>query len=149
VVLIEKDGCVLLGKRRGGIQAGKWCLPQGYIEFEEDFLTAAIREVREETGLEVEIRSILNAVSNLLSPQLHTIVIVMLARVISGELCAGDDLVSLIWIPISEPLPEMAFEADEWIIERYQKSKCKEGLRVDPNFASVYKVNPWDNEADR
>jgi 8-oxo-dGTP diphosphatase len=149
VVVIEKEGCVLLGKRRGGVQAGKWCLPQGYIEFEEDFLTAAIREVKEETGLEVEIRSILNVVSNLLSPQLHTLAIVMLARVLAGELCAGDDLESLIWIPNSESLPEMAFEADEWIIKRYKESKREEGLPVDPNFAMVDKVNPRGKEADR
>ena len=80
VIVVEKDGCVLLGRRRGGFGKGKWGLPQGYIEFEEDFLTAAIREVREETGLEVEIRSILNVVSNLLSPRLHTLAIVPVGR---------------------------------------------------------------------
>ena len=135
VVVVEKEGCVLLGKRRGGVQEGKWCLPQGYIEFEEDFLTAAIREVKEETGLDVQIQLILNVVSNLLSPKLHTLVIVMLAHVIAGDLCAGDDLEMLTWIPNSEPLPEMAFEADKQIIERYQQSKLEEGLSVDADFA--------------
>lgn len=37
VVLIEKEGQVLLGKRRGGFGAGKWGLPQGYVEYDEDF----------------------------------------------------------------------------------------------------------------
>ncbi len=86
VVVIAREGTALLGKRRGGFGAGKWGLPQGYIEFDEDFLTAAVREVKEETGLDVEIRSILNVVSNLLSPTLHTLAIVLLARVIGGEL---------------------------------------------------------------
>jgi 8-oxo-dGTP diphosphatase len=134
VVLIEKAGTVLLGKRRGGFGAGQWGLPQGYVEFGEAFLTAAIREVKEETGLDVEIRSIINVVSNLLSPRLHTLAIVLLAGVVSGELCAGDDLEALAWVPLSGPLPEMAFEADEWIIERYQM-KLEEGLPVDPRFA--------------
>ena len=134
VVLIEKEETVLLGKRRGGFGAGKWGLPQGYIEFGEDFLTAAIREVKEETGLDVEIRSVINVVSNLLSPGLHTLAIVLLAGVVSGELRAGDDLEALAWAPLSGPLPEMAFEADEWIIERYQM-KLEEGLPVDPRFA--------------
>ena len=49
VVIIEKEGAVLLGKRRDGYGDGKWGLPQGFIEFEEDFLSAAIREVKEET----------------------------------------------------------------------------------------------------
>lgn len=92
VVVIEKENHVLLGKRTGGFGKGKWGLPQGYIEFDEDFLTAAIREAKEETGLDVEIRSILNVVSNLLSPSLHTLAIILLASVVDGELCAGDDL---------------------------------------------------------
>jgi len=135
VVLIEKEGTVLLGRRRGGFGAGTWGLPQGYIEFEEDFFTAAIREVKEETGLDVEIRSIINVVSNLLSPGLHTLAIVLLARVVAGELCAGDDLETLEWVPLAGPLPEMAFEADEYIIERYRQTQGEWGLPVDPDFA--------------
>jgi 8-oxo-dGTP diphosphatase len=135
VVLIDHEGCVLLGKRRGDYGAGKWGLPQGYIEFDEDFLTAAIREVKEETGLDVEIRAIINVVSNLLSPRLHTLAIVLLAGVVSGELCAGDDLETLKWVPLAGPLPEMAFEADEHIIERYRQTKLEWGLPVDPDFA--------------
>jgi 8-oxo-dGTP diphosphatase len=135
VVLIDHEGCVLLGKRRGGFGAGKWGLPQGYIEFDEDFLSAAIREVKEETGLNVETRAIINVVSNLLSPRLHTLAIVLLARVVGGELCAGDDLETLEWVPLAGPLPEMASEADEHIMERYQQTKLEWGLPVDPDFA--------------
>jgi ADP-ribose pyrophosphatase YjhB (NUDIX family) len=137
VVLIEQEGTVLLGKRRGGFGAGKWGLPQGYVEFDEDFLTAAIREVREETGLDVEIRSIINVVSNLLSPRLHTLAIVLAAGVVGGELRAGDDLETLAWVPLAGPLPEMAFEADERIIERYQKTELQWGLPVDPDLACL------------
>jgi 8-oxo-dGTP diphosphatase len=135
VVLIERDGQVLLGKRAGGFGKGRWGLPQGYIEFDEDFLSAAIREVKEETGLDVEIRSIINVVSNLLSPGLHTLAIVLLAAVVAGEPCACDDLETLEWVPLAGPLPEMAFEADEHIIERYRQTKLEWGLPVDPDFA--------------
>jgi ADP-ribose pyrophosphatase YjhB (NUDIX family) len=105
------------------------------VRFEENFLTAAIREVKEETGLDIEIRSILNVVSNLLSPRLHTLAIILLAGVKAGELCAGDDLETLEWVPLSGPLPEMAFEADERIIARYHKMKLEGSLPVDPNYA--------------
>lgn len=134
VVLVEREGTVLLGKRRGGFGAGAWGLPQGYVEFEEDFLSAAIREVKEETGLDVEVRSIINVVSNLLSPGLHTLAIVLQAGVVGGELRPGDDLEALEWVPLSGPLPEMAFEADEMIVKRYQM-KRKEALPVDPDYA--------------
>jgi ADP-ribose pyrophosphatase YjhB (NUDIX family) len=135
VVLIDKDGYILLGKRKGGYGEGKWGLPQGYIEFDENFLTAAIREVKEETGLDVEILSIINVVSNHLSPTLHTLAIVLLARVVSGELCACDDLETLEWVSLSGALPEMAFEADEHIITRYRKTDIV-GLSVDQRDAS-------------
>ena len=135
MVLIEKDGNVLLGKRKGAFGKGQWGLPQGYIEFDEDFLTGAIREVKEETGLDVDIRSILNVVSNQLTPKLHTLAIVLLASVTGGELCADDDIETLEWISLSGPLPEMAFEADTFIIERYQKMGREGGLPVDPDFA--------------
>jgi len=134
VVLIEKDGCVLLGRRSGSYGAGKWGLPMGFIEFDEDFITGAIREVKEETGLDVEIRSILSVVSNFLSPRLHTLAIVLLARVVGGELRAGDDLEAVEWVPLSGPLPEMAFEADTHICERYYRTQL-EGAPVDPGYA--------------
>ena len=138
VVVIEKDGQVLLGKRAGGFGRGKWGLPQGYIEFDEDFLTAAIREVKEETGLEVEIQSIINVVSNKLSPSLHTLTIVLLAVGKTGELCACDDLETLDWFPLSGPLPEMAFEADDFIIKRVQKTNLEERLPVEQDFSKVH-----------
>jgi len=61
--------------------------------------------------------------------------IVLLARVVAGELCAGDDLETLEWVPLAGPLPEMAFEADEYIIERYRQTQGEWGLPVDPDFA--------------
>ena len=139
VVLIEKEGQVLLGRRSGNYGAKKWCLPQGFIEFDEDFMTAAIREAKEETGLDVEIRSLLSVVSNFLSPRLHTLAIVLLARVVDGALCAADDLEDVAWFPLSGPWPEMAFEADKHICERYYRTQL-EGVPVDPGYVVVGRV---------
>ncbi len=135
VVVIEKEGHVLLGKRRGSYGNGKWGLPQGYIEYGEEFLSAAKREVKEETGLEVEIQTIINVVSNKLSASLYTLAIVLLAQIKSGELQAGDDLEVLQWVPMAGPLPEMAFAADEHIIARCNEVQCKDGLPVDPRYS--------------
>ncbi|MFP4564776.1 MAG: NUDIX domain-containing protein, partial [Spirochaetia bacterium] len=71
VAFIRRGDSVLLGKRMGCVAFGKWCLPGGYINFEEDYLSAAHREVREETGLEIEITGILSVVSNFLLPEMH------------------------------------------------------------------------------
>jgi len=137
VVLIVQDDMILLGKRAQGVfMGGKWSLPGGFIEFDEDFLSAAHREVMEETGLSIKILSIISVVSNFLSPELHTLVIVLLAEKISGDLRPGDDMVRLEWFPLSGPFPAMAFKADKHIINRYFKTKIA-GTLVDHRFASL------------
>jgi ADP-ribose pyrophosphatase YjhB (NUDIX family) len=118
-VLIPDDGRVLLGKRAAGsFAAGKWCLPCGYIEYNEDFLSAAVREVREETGLLVSPYAIASVNSNFLSRSIHSLVVVLLARVEGGAEQPGDDIARLGWF-VPDSLPELAFEADAHIIERY------------------------------
>ncbi len=137
VALVVDDDRILLGKRAQGVfKAGKWSLPGGFIEFEEDFLSATHREIREETGLSVKIKSILSVVSNFFSPELHTLVIVLLAERVSGTLQPGDDMARLEWFPVSGPFPDMAFEADEHIISRYHNTKFA-GAPVDPRFACL------------
>lgn len=135
MVLIENNGTVLLGKRSSeSYQADKWGLPGGFIEFDEDFLTAGHREVKEETGLEIEVRSILTVTTNFFTPRYHSIAITLLASVAGGALCPGDDLVELCWFPFAGPLPEMAFEADRHIIARYASTDLA-GVPIEPEFA--------------
>jgi len=138
-VLVMEDNKVLLCKRnKGSFQGGKWCLPCGYIEYDEDFLSAAIREVKEETGLDVTILSTLSVVSYFFEIDLHTIVVVLLAQRIGGKVKVGGDTENdaIEWISIHDGLPEMAFEADTHIIERYIKTGLI-GTPVDPNFAMI------------
>lgn len=124
VVLIERDGKVLLGKRgTDSFQPEKWCLPGGFIEFGEDFIAASVREVKEESNLDIEIKSILNVSSNFLSHKLHTLVIVLNAVVINGNLKPGDDIIELDWFRITGKLPEIAFEADRYLIEHLNEIK--------------------------
>ena len=111
-VLIEKNGSLLIGRRaRDCTASGKWCLPCGFVEHHENYLEAAHREVFEETGLEIKIRSLVSVSSNHLSPGLHTIVTVLTAGVVSGTPEAGDDLVELNWLGKNDKFPAMAFDS--------------------------------------
>jgi ADP-ribose pyrophosphatase YjhB (NUDIX family) len=135
VILINRDNKVLLGRRgENSYAAGLWCLPGGFVEYHEDFLSAAIREVQEETGLHVDITTIISVVSNFHTPELHTLVVVLSARIVGGTEQPGDDLEELAWYPFEGPFPEMAFDADRHIIERFWRTSL-EGVPVDPRFA--------------
>jgi ADP-ribose pyrophosphatase YjhB (NUDIX family) len=112
---------------------GTWSLPSGYVEWEDDFLSTAIREAKEETGLDVEVESILNVVSSFVSPRFHFLSVYVVARVVGGELAASDDLEAVEWFPVKGPLPEMGFEEDLRVIELYEHGF--EGIPVDANYA--------------
>lgn len=133
-LLIVKDGQVLLGKRSGEPGQGKWATPSGYIEYEDDFLTTAVREAKEETGLDVELQSIVQVESSFSSPGYHFLAVYLLAGVAGGELAAGDDLEEVAWFPLSGPWPELEFQEDVDILEAYSRTRI-EGLPIDPSFA--------------
>ena len=133
-ILIVEGERVLLGQRRTDPGAGQWAIPSGYVEYEHDFLTTAIREAKEETGLDVAIKAIVNVVSSFLSPRFHFLAIYVVARMVGGELAAGDDLAAVEWFPLSGPLPEMAFQEDVDVL-RWLALHRSEGLPVDREWA--------------
>jgi 8-oxo-dGTP diphosphatase len=134
-VFVEKDRHVLLCLRsQRMLEGGKWCLPGGFIEWGEDFLTAGRREVREETGLEVEIKSILTIASNRHTPDASTLSIILLAAPMQGEPQPMDETDDVRWHPFDQPLPAMAFDHQEHLIKRYLTTDL-EGAPVDPRYA--------------
>lgn len=116
-ILISDGQRVLLGKRGGEPGKGIWALPSGYVEYDEDFVTTASREAKEETGLEVVVRGIINVASSFISPRFHFLGIYVAADVVGGALRAGDDVQEVAWFPLGEPLPALMFEADVCAIE--------------------------------
>lgn len=120
-IIVEQDGKVLLGKRIGDLQGGKWAFPSGYIEFEDAFIPAAEKEMKEETNLDVKITRIINVESAFVSTQLHFFTVYLMADITGGELQAGDDLSEVGWFDIHGDLPEMAFPPDIDIVNQMRK----------------------------
>lgn len=116
--IVLKNNRILLGRRAVGITfAGKWCIPCGYVEYDEDVYAAAIREFKEETGLEVIIDNVFTVLSNFHNPQSHTVGIWFCTHVAAGELQPGDDIDAVSFYELDN-IPDMAFPTDLIVIEK-------------------------------
>jgi 8-oxo-dGTP diphosphatase len=114
---------------------GRWAFPAGFIEFDEDFLSAARREAKEETGLDVTVSGILNVTFNYLTDTLHALVVAVAARPVGGTLAAGDDLSEVRWLPLGGPFPPLAYAADAELL-RLLAGGLVPCLPVDPRYAA-------------
>jgi 8-oxo-dGTP pyrophosphatase MutT (NUDIX family) len=133
-VVVVKEDQVLLCKRGAQLGfGGLWCLPSGGIELNEDFLTAARRETVEETGVQVEIKGLLTVTSNFWDHGTNTVVPVLLAEPIDGQLGGNSESAEVAWFPV-DALPALAFEGDRHIIERYFVSRDP-GASIDLDYA--------------
>lgn len=140
VAVLVVDGDRLLLCRRSlttSLRPGGWGLPGGHIEWDEDFLTAGRREVREETGVEVEVESIITVNSYFCEPDRHYLTVVLLGRATKGEPQGdGVETDAAHWFSALEPLPELAFPGDREIITRYFAEPFH-GLPVDPRYSKA------------
>jgi 8-oxo-dGTP diphosphatase len=85
-VIVLREGLVLLGQRIGVHGAGTWALPGGHLEFGESVEHCAIREVREETGLELQAVSLGPYTSDVFTADgTHYVTLFVVAHSNSGE----------------------------------------------------------------
>lgn len=120
VVLRGKQ--ILMVRRKYGSNKGKWCIPCGNVEIGEDVRDAMVREIKEETGLDVEVGDIVNVLSTHHTPERSVVGVWFEAKEVGGDLVAGDDASEAQFFPLDQPPTEMAFEADKKIIEQLKGS---------------------------
>jgi ADP-ribose pyrophosphatase YjhB (NUDIX family) len=116
-VVVERDGRVLLVRRRLNPRRGLWSFPAGFVDFDESPAEAAARECEEETGIEVEILDLLDVVSEKGYGDAD-IIIVYRARWVGGDLRAADDVDRVAFFA-PEDLPPLAFRATQEAIEKW------------------------------
>jgi 8-oxo-dGTP diphosphatase len=103
-VVILYNGGVVLIKRKHEPFKDHYALPGGFVEYGETVEDAAVREAKEETGLDVKLLRLIGVYSDpKRDPRGHTVTTAFLA-VGSGELKAGDDAKDVFVFPIEEAL---------------------------------------------
>jgi 8-oxo-dGTP diphosphatase len=114
---LVRDGKILLARRANEPFAGRWDTPGGFVDAGEDPREALRRELREETGLEIEVGSFRGAFSDTYGDGAEDAPVLNLvwdARVVSGDGEPADDVSELRWFGPEELPPDEEF-AFRWV----------------------------------
>jgi ADP-ribose pyrophosphatase YjhB (NUDIX family) len=125
-LVVDEQGRVLLQRRA---DSGNWSLPGGVMELGETMGQAVVREVREETGVDVELTGILGIYTD----PAHVIayddgevrqefVVAFTARVVGGELKGSDESTEVRWVRLPEVDSLPMHETVRLRISHYRRS---------------------------
>ena len=125
VFIFDDDFNFILIKRKNNPYKGCWALPGGFVEYGESVESAAVREAKEETSIDVELKDLVNVYSKPdRDPRGHTITVAFTAK---GDFSTrkADDDASDIAIFSPEKLDEIhiAFDHDKIIKDCLNKAK--------------------------
>ncbi|NYB51729.1 MAG: NUDIX hydrolase [Methanobacteriaceae archaeon] len=122
-VITDQHGDIVFIRRKNPPYQGSWAFPGGFVEYGETVEEAVLREVKEETGLEIEIRELLGVYSDpQRDPRGHTISICFLAKISEGELRAGTDAAEVSTFTIEKALKsDLAFDHKDILMDALEK----------------------------
>jgi 8-oxo-dGTP diphosphatase len=128
-IMILKDGNVLLGKRnddpeKAGSQLhgeGTWTLPGGKVDFGETILTAAKRELKEETDLDAKELELISVTDEIVHDA-HFVTMGFLCTEFEGEVktMEPDEMTEWGWFSLEE-LPTPMFKPSAKMIKNYKE----------------------------
>jgi 8-oxo-dGTP diphosphatase len=129
-IVLEK-GEILLVRRDHAPALGQWSLPGGRVEWGEALREAVVREVREETGIDIEVEGLAGIAERILPDdggkiEFHYVILDFWARPKARDLRAGDDASEARWVPVAE-LTE--YELTAGLYEFLQDRGALEGRR--------------------
>jgi ADP-ribose pyrophosphatase YjhB (NUDIX family) len=126
-IIVENDS-ILMVQRAHPPRIGWWCIPAGFMEWTEHPSQTAVREIREETGLIVELRGFFEVYSGNDDPRNNAVLMLYLADRVGGELKAGDDAYDARFFSFDHLPEKIAFESHIRAIADYnQRIRSRSG----------------------
>lgn len=123
--VVNPSGELLLVRRGGEPFKGCWALPGGFMEMDETMEHCAVRELEEETGIQVtegDLRLIGVYSAPGRDPRGRTVTAAYAVTVDDCTAKAGDDAAEVCWWPLNE-LPPMAFDHNEIVKDAYPTAR--------------------------
>lgn len=130
-------GRVLLIRRGGEPLKGEWSLPGGLVELGEELAEAARRELKEETGLDVEPLEILTVFDRIFRDggrvRYHFVIVDFACRLRGGRLAPASDVLDARWVR-REDLPQyhLTEKATSVALQAFKFFKTRKSSKVAP-----------------
>lgn len=122
IAVVIRDERVLLVQRSVAPGIGKWACPAGFVDYDEAPAEAALRELKEETGLDGQIEGLIDVFPKK-DNGLANIVIAYRVRIVGGTLVAGDDAQDAAWFTRNNLPPLVFYPSITLIGERWQQGQ--------------------------
>ncbi|NOY78708.1 MAG: NUDIX hydrolase [Calditrichaeota bacterium] len=121
ILPVLPDGRLVLIRRKNEPFAGKWAIPSGFIEYGETPEEAALRELKEETGLSGKIISLLDISQKESYVYGSVLVITYIVHVTGGNMQAADDATEIAAFAWNN-LPKIEIPIFEKVLKKFEHS---------------------------
>lgn len=126
-VVVFKDQSVLLIRRGKPPRLGQWSIPGGAQKLGESTVMTAVREVREETGIDIEVIGLLDVIDSIDRDEetgqirCHYTLVDYVAHWKSGTPCAKSDAIDATWVPLEQAIALPMWDETRRMIQLGQK----------------------------
>ncbi len=136
--VIAQDGRAVIVRRGQEPRKGEWSLPGGLLELGESLIDGTRREMKEETGLDVEVGALVEMFDRIHRDtegrvRYHFVIADYLCVPVGGTLLAGSDVTDARWVS--------ADEIDEYVINPHAAAVLRRGLSLAEAEASALRTS--------